>query len=69
MWTPEVEAAIEQWRLTGIFPFDLDVHPVPAPQYYTFEELRLIHHVASISSQLSALDANGFTLWTSKIPT
>lgn len=69
MWTPEVEAAIDLWRRTGVFPFDLDVNPVPAPQYYTFEELRLIHHVASISFQLNALDANGFTLWTSKIPT
>lgn len=60
---------INQWRQSGVFPFDLDVHPVPNPQFYSFEELRLIHHVASISYQLNVLDANGFTLWTSKIPT
>jgi hypothetical protein len=69
MWTPEVESAIDLWRRTGVFPFDLDVNPFPAPQCYSFEELRLIYHVASISFQLNALDANGFTLWTSKIPT
>lgn len=69
MWTHEVNEAIDNWRASGIFPFDLDVNPVPLPQWYTPEELRLIYHVASISSQLNALDANGFTLWTSKIPT
>lgn len=70
MWTPETEAVIENWRRTGLFPFPhLDVKPAPVPALYSFEELRLIHHVASISHELSALDANGFTLWTGRIPT
>lgn len=70
MWDSDVEDALEQWRRTGLFPFpDLNVSPTPAPQFYSFEELRLIHHVASISHELGAWDANGFTLWTSKIPT
>lgn len=53
-----------------MFPFPgLDVNPIPSPQLYSYQELRLIYHVASISHQLGALEANGFTLWTSKIPT
>lgn len=70
LWTPEVHSNLEQWKTTGIFPFSgLDINPTPSPQLYTQEELRLIYHVASVSLQLGALEANGFTLWTSKIPT
>lgn len=70
LWTPEVQATLDQWRRTCVFPFPgLDVNPIPSPQLYSYQELRLIYHVASISHQLGALEANGFTLWTSKIPT
>jgi hypothetical protein len=70
MWTPEIEATIDQWRRTGMFPFpSLGVYPAPAPQLLTLENLRLIHHVASISQQMQELDANEFTLWTRQIPT
>ncbi|KAL1882984.1 hypothetical protein VTK73DRAFT_506 [Phialemonium thermophilum] len=70
MWTPEIEAAINQWRTTGVFPFpSLDINPAPSPQLLTLEEMRLIYHVASISHQLEIINANGFTLWTRQIPT
>ncbi|KAK3956476.1 hypothetical protein QBC32DRAFT_124052 [Pseudoneurospora amorphoporcata] len=70
MWTPEIEAVIEQWQRTGLFPFpNLNIYPTPAPQYLSTDELRLIHHVASISNQMMEIDANGFTLWTRQIPT
>jgi len=70
MWTPENEAAIEEWRQTGVFPFpSLDMYPAPAPQHLSNEELRLIHHVASISEQMVEMGANGFTMWTRQIPT
>ncbi|KAF3770620.1 hypothetical protein M406DRAFT_285362 [Cryphonectria parasitica EP155] len=70
MWDPEIEAVIDQWRRTGFFPFpDLQIVNPPMPENYTVEELRLIHHVASISNELSAWGANGFTLWTRQIPT
>ncbi|KAI0852386.1 hypothetical protein F5Y00DRAFT_194458 [Daldinia vernicosa] len=70
MWTPEIEAAVEQWQRTGIFPFpSLNIYPAPAPQYYSIEDLRLIFHVAAICNEMSAMDANGFTLWTRQIPT
>jgi hypothetical protein len=70
MWTPEIEATIDQWRRTGMFPFpSLGIYPAPAPELLTLEDLRLIHHVASISHQMQELDANDFTLWTQQIPT
>ncbi|KEZ46689.1 hypothetical protein SAPIO_CDS0532 [Scedosporium apiospermum] len=69
MWTPQIEADIEQWQRTGIFPFtNLNIYPAPSPQTYTVEELRLIHHVASICSELDAIDANNFTIWTRQMP-
>jgi hypothetical protein len=69
LWTPEIEATIERWQQTGTFPFpDLYICPAPAPQFFSFEDLRLIHHVASVSSELGRSDANGFTIWTQKIP-
>jgi len=70
MWTPEIEAAIDQWQRTGMFPFPgLQIFPTPSPQFLSVESLRLIHHVASISHELRAVDAEGFTLWTRQIPT
>ncbi|KAM7215107.1 oxidase assembly protein 2, variant [Rhypophila decipiens] len=70
MWTPENEAAIEEWRQTGVFPFpSLNIYPAPSPELLTNEELRLIHHVASISHQMIEIGANGFTMWTRQIPT
>jgi hypothetical protein len=70
MWTPEIEATIDEWRRTGMFPFpSLGIYPAPAPEFLTLEDLRLIHHVASISHQMQELDTNDFTLWTQQIPT
>ena len=70
MWTPEIEATIDQWQRTGAFPFpSLNIFPTPNPQFLSIENLRLIHHVASISHQLRTIDADGFTLWTRQIPT
>ncbi|KAL8396741.1 hypothetical protein RB594_003717 [Gaeumannomyces avenae] len=70
MWTPEIETTIEQWQRTGIFPFpQMNIYPAPNPQVLTIEDLRLIHHVASISHQMLRIDADGFTLWTRQIPT
>jgi hypothetical protein len=70
MWTPEIEATITRWQQTGIFPFpELYIYPAPAPQFFSVEDLRLIHHVADISMELSLNDANSFTIWTGQIPT
>lgn len=70
MWTPEIQAAIEHWQNTGIFPFpNLRIYPEPDPQYLSTDDLRLVYHLASICSQLDAMDANNFTIWTRQIPT
>lgn len=69
LWTPEIEAEIESWQQTGVFPFqDLLMFPAPSPHYFTVEELRLIHHVASISREMSLTDASNFTIWTRQVP-
>jgi hypothetical protein len=60
-------ADIDHWRKTGVFPFP--IFPAPDPNALTEVEMRLVHHVASISCQLTAMDANCFTLWTHQIPT
>ncbi|KAI0472124.1 hypothetical protein GGR56DRAFT_667788 [Xylariaceae sp. FL0804] len=70
MWTLEIENAITEWQRTGQFPFpSLCIYPAPMPHIYTVEDLRLIFHVAAICNEMSAIDANGFTLWTRQIPT
>ncbi|KAG6044525.1 hypothetical protein E4U17_000531 [Claviceps sp. LM77 group G4] len=70
MWTPQIEATIVEWQATGLFPFpSLQIYPSPMPLMYSIEDLRLIYHVANLYHQLSAIDANNFTLWTRHIPT
>jgi len=70
MWNAENEAAIDKWQQTGVFPFpSLNIYPAPAPQRRSTEDLRLIHHAASISHQMMEIGANGFTMWTRQIPT
>ncbi|KAL7795046.1 hypothetical protein V8C37DRAFT_54205 [Trichoderma ceciliae] len=70
MWTPDIEASIGEWRRTGMFPFpSLGIYPAPMPHMFSLEDLRLIHHVASLYYQLQASGANNFTLWTRHIPT
>jgi hypothetical protein len=69
LWTPEIEAEIERWQQTGSFPFpDLYLCPAPSPNSFSFEALRLIHHVASVWSELGIHDASNFTIWTRQIP-
>ncbi|RDW83349.1 putative UPC2 Regulatory protein involved in control of sterol uptake [Coleophoma crateriformis] len=69
LWTPEIERDIECWQQTGSFPFpDLYIYPAPAPQFFSVEDLRLIYHVASLSSELGIHDASNFTIWTRQVP-
>ncbi|KAF5533457.1 UPC2-like protein [Fusarium napiforme] len=70
MWTPQIEAAINEWQRTGVFPLpSLGIYPAPMPHLYSVEDLRLIYHVATLYYQLATIDANNFTLWTRHIPT
>ncbi|KAK3325388.1 hypothetical protein B0H66DRAFT_122175 [Apodospora peruviana] len=70
MWTRDNEAAVDEWKRTEVFPFpELNIYPTPSPEHMSVDDLRLIHHVASISSQMKESGADGFTLWTRQIPT
>jgi hypothetical protein len=69
LWNPEVKADVELWQQTGEFPFpNLCIFPALAPELFSFEELCLIHHVASISVKLTMHDAGNFTTWAAQIP-
>lgn len=69
LWTSAIEAEIQTWQQTGTFPFpDLYIYPAPQPHFYSMEDLRLIHHVASVSSELSIHGAGNFTIWTRQVP-
>ncbi|KAH6876799.1 hypothetical protein B0T10DRAFT_532512 [Thelonectria olida] len=70
MWTPQIEATLSEWQRTGIFPLPcLGLYPTPRPHLYSLEDLRLIHHLATLYCELATLDVNNFTLWTRHIPT
>lgn len=69
MWTQEIVANIELWQQTNNFPFPaLQIFPAPDVNQYSFEDLRLIYHLASICGELDVLGANNFTVWTRQIP-
>jgi hypothetical protein len=67
LWTPEIEATIELWRQTGEFPFpELRVYPQPEWRALTTIDLRLIHHLSSISNEMFRNRTS--TLWTDMMP-
>ena len=69
LWTPKIEAEIDHWQKTGIFPFpELSIYPQPNPQAFSAEDLRLMHHVVGISTELGMIDAGSFTIWANQIP-
>lgn len=69
MWTPQVEVEIEVWQRTGVFPFiNLYGGNLSFPPSFPKENLRLLYHVASVSSELDRYNANNFTIWTRQVP-
>jgi hypothetical protein len=69
VFTDGAESQIEQWAQTGIFPFPgLQVFPPPQVQDFSMVELRLIHHICSISNDLGLKGVSNLTLWTRKMP-
>lgn len=67
--TPGSENRVEQWQQTGGFPYpDLQVFPVPTTQEYSKNDLRLIHHLSSISNNLMINGTSNLTTWTQKMP-
>ncbi|KAF2785709.1 hypothetical protein K505DRAFT_368869 [Melanomma pulvis-pyrius CBS 109.77] len=69
LWTPEIDSTIELWRQTGEFPFpDLRVYPQPQWRAYPKTDLRLIHHLSSISNEMFRNRTSKLTLWTDMMP-
>jgi hypothetical protein len=69
LWTPEIDATIELWRQTGEFPFpELRVYPQPQWRIFPKNDLRLVHHLASISNEMFANRTSRLTLWTDMMP-
>lgn len=69
LWTSEIESLIDLWQATGEFPFpELRVYPQPAWQQYTKTDLRLIHHLASISDQMLRCGLSKLTIWSDYLP-
>ncbi|PSN74581.1 hypothetical protein BS50DRAFT_19203 [Corynespora cassiicola Philippines] len=69
LWTPEIDATVEVWRQTGEFPFpELRVYPQPQWRAYPKTDLRLIHHLSSISNEMFRNRTSKMTLWTEMMP-
>ncbi|KAK0930417.1 hypothetical protein LTR29_016750 [Friedmanniomyces endolithicus] len=67
--TPGSESRIDLWQQTGSFPYpELQVFPPPQTQEYTKNELRLIHHLSSISNDLLLRGTSHLTVWAHKMP-
>ncbi len=67
--TPGSENRIDVWQQTGSFPYpELQVFPPPPTHEYSKNELRLIHHLSSISNDLLLKGSTKLTIWTQKMP-
>lgn len=69
LWTPEIEATIDIWRQTGEFPFH-ELRVYPQPQWHTLSrtDLRLVHHLSTISNEMFRNGTSKSTLWTDMMP-
>ncbi|ORY16362.1 hypothetical protein BCR34DRAFT_476268 [Clohesyomyces aquaticus] len=69
LWTPEIDATIELWRQTNEFPFP-ELRVLPQPQWRAFSktDLRLIHHLSSISNEMFRHRTSRLTIWTDMMP-
>lgn len=69
LWTPEIEATINIWQSTGEFPFpELNVYPQPQWRNYSKTDLRLIHHLSSISNEMFRGRTSKLTVWAENMP-
>ncbi|KAH9203670.1 hypothetical protein DL95DRAFT_320966, partial [Leptodontidium sp. 2 PMI_412] len=67
--TSQVETEVRSWQQIGPSSFpSLCVFPAIPFEKFSLEDLRLIHHVASISRELSANNSSDFTIWVKQVP-
>lgn len=70
LWSPGIKRDIEVWRRTEQFPFpEMHLEPQPAVQNYSLTDLRLMHHISSVSRDMQLRGSSTFVIWTDKIPT
>jgi hypothetical protein len=69
LWTSDVETEVLSWQQVGRSSFpSLCVFPAIPFENFSLEDLRLIHHIASISGKLSASNRSNFTIWVKQVP-
>ncbi|KAF2816006.1 uncharacterized protein BDZ99DRAFT_377424 [Mytilinidion resinicola] len=69
LWTAEIEATISIWQQTDEFPFpELRVYPQPLWRAYSKSELRLVHHLSSITNEMFRSQTSRLTTWTDLMP-
>lgn len=69
LWTPGIEAEVRGWQQIGRSSFpSLCVFPAIPFGKFSLEDLRLIHHVASISSELCTNGSSSLTIWVRQVP-
>ncbi|TGZ79403.1 hypothetical protein EX30DRAFT_308912 [Ascodesmis nigricans] len=68
--TPQIQRELDAWRNEGIYPFPtLENTHIPSPHQYSETELRLIHHISHIATQMQATDASSrYAIWTKRVP-
>lgn len=70
LWSAGIKREIDTWRRTERFPFpDMPLSLHLSAQNFSVTDLRLIHHISSISREMHLRGASAFTIWTDKIPT
>lgn len=69
MMTPEIDAEIEKWRVTGVPPFQ-ELSQCPRNDWHRFSKstLRLIHHIAGLSIDLHRRGLGEATVWSANMP-
>jgi hypothetical protein len=69
MWNPSIEAEVDMWMRTGVYPFP-ELALVNHQQFrnLTKIELRLVHHLSSIYRDLNRKGLIHLTAWVEKLP-
>lgn len=66
--TPEIDAEVEQWRITGVPPFpELNFTPRSDWNRFPKSTLRLIYHIAGLSIDLHRRGLSETTVWSPHI--
>ena len=67
--SPDTERRINLWQQTGSLTYpELQMFPTLQVHEYSKEELRLVHHLVSITNDLSSRGTADLTVWVQKMP-